>query len=65
MKNIVALVKLPLVAFLTSSLSSFLGLSESGGDSKKNEACAVDEIANKLCTDFKVTMLLVYIVTEN
>ena len=65
MKNIVALVKLPLVAFLTSSLSSFLRLSGSGGASKKNEACAVDEIANKLCSDFEVTMLLVYIATEN
>ena len=32
---------------------------------KMHEACAVDEIANKLCTDFEVTMLLVYIVTEN
>lgn len=65
MKNIVAHVKLPFVAFLTSSLSRFWGLSGSGGDSKKNEACAVDEIANKLSTDFEVTMLLVYIATEN
>lgn len=52
--------KSPLVAFF-----KFLRLSGSSGDSKKNEACAVDEIDNKLCTDFEVTMLLVFIVTEN
>ena len=26
---------------------------------KMHEACAVDEIANKLCTDFEVTMLFI------
>lgn len=65
MKNIVAHVKFAVSRFFDFLTFSFLGLSESGGASKKNEACAVDEIANKLCTDFEVTMLLVYIATEN